>query len=228
MYQAQGHGPAPRSDTVAALGLTQVLHTPGRLLISCRFPGSLSLCWGPVASPWRSNLVLHAAMHLPSCPRTLPLALAWEAEVNRLSPEPRRPFDYISRCKQAGRGRATGPPSPGAGGGAPFAPLKSVSFPPSSLHQPFAASSGPGSSWEAGALWQWGVAPGWHLEPRGNPWSWWSGCQVGPLAAPEAVIKICKCTGLPSWQYCHTSDLNVPNNPGGEASKSDPISQKGK
>lgn len=103
-------GQLPRSDTVAVLGLTQVLHTPGRLLISCRFPGSLLPLLEPSClSLEKSPLVLRAAMHLPSCPQTLPLALAREAEANRLSPEPRRPFDYISRCKQAGRGRATVP-----------------------------------------------------------------------------------------------------------------------
>lgn len=54
-----------------------------------------------------------------------------------------------------------GPGPPGAEGGAPSAPLESVSFPPSSLHQPFAVSSHHrvdwGSSWEAGAGWEWGT-----------------------------------------------------------------------
>lgn len=74
----------------------------------------------PLCSP-RSPAAL-----LPTCPRPQRRALSWragaghlpsptssgsgsEVKVSRPSPEPRRPSDYISRYKQAGRSRAGSP-----------------------------------------------------------------------------------------------------------------------
>lgn len=105
---------------------------------------------GPGAPSWRRTLLLCTWLHLPSYPSSGSSLEAW---VNRQSPEPRRPSDYISRCKQAGRSRARHP----------MGPHSSLSLPPSSLHQPFAApyhhGVGLGSCWEAGAGWGTWPAP---------------------------------------------------------------------
>lgn len=76
------------------------------ILCSKLFP---PLCppWGPAALPRRRALSLSAwAGHLPSHPSS---GSSSEVKVSRLSPEPRRPRDYISRYKQAGRSRAGSP-----------------------------------------------------------------------------------------------------------------------
>jgi hypothetical protein len=94
-------------------------------------------------------------------------------------PEPRRPCNYISRCKQAGGSRDS--VSLGAGDRASSAPRESVSFPPSSLHQPFAALChhrvGPGAGPAAAGRLEWG----WGNEASSlEPKSCQSRCQSAP------------------------------------------------
>lgn len=72
------------------------------------FQGLSSFCWG--LSPWRIALSHAAGSHAPALlPSDSSSGHGTEAEVKGRSPEPRRPIDYISRCKQAGRGSARVP-----------------------------------------------------------------------------------------------------------------------
>lgn len=122
------------------------------------------------APPWRRALSgCPGAGHLPS---PTPSGSSSEVKGSGPSPEPRRLSSYISRYKQAGRSRAGSPR--GAGGGAPPAPRESVSFTPSSLHQPFlqlhVITEWVLTEWAGAVAGRLGSgAPSQHLKPRGTP-----------------------------------------------------------